>query len=489
MIVELLHLMVFYALGLGFVHGFGPADADRLQKIALAPALGLALATLIAFFLALIPGGAFMPVTFEILLFGALVLVWVKAGEKIALKFSGFLPLLPYLAVPVMLVGLWIFQENMHLAIMTYDSHRFVGLATDIVLNSGNLLSLESLSMATGYPLPLALGLSLGTFWGGDYFRLLPAYLLLPVILCLPAILLAYAKDIGLGVRNRLFLTLGMMALVLSTGTLIYFTFYVNSNSFSAAFLISAAAVLWFQLRRPEQNWLVVSGILVTFLATTRLEAALLSFLLLLFVIGFRSQSLDRSFIKFIFVSCGIQVAWLGFLFVFASGGSIVSNDQLLMMAVLLAGLPIMVLIFEKVPVTRPLGPVLPIVTPIGLGIILVLFYILRPEQMNTSLMSMATNMFWISGLWTSTWPGLVLFATFLIFVGARIDHTSLFFGALFVSIFFLINDLSFFRIPYRIGFGDSGNRMLLSIVPMGWLTVGILVARYWTDLTTQKTS
>ncbi len=489
MIIELLHLMMFYALGLGFIHAYGPTDADPLQRISLAPAVGLSLAILISFVLVLIPGGAFKQLTFEILLIGALIWVWAVGRKKFVTTKPGAFPSAQYLIVPVLLIGFWLFQEFMRFAVLTYDSHRFVGFATDIAHNSGDLLNRDSLSMATGYPLPLALGLSLGTFWGGDYFRLLPAYLLLPVILCLPAVLNLYMKDMGFKIWSRIILSGSVLALVLSTGTVIYFTFYINSNSFSAAFLISATTALWFQTRKPEQNWLIISGLLVAFLATTRLEAALLSFLLLLFIIGFRSQNFDKPFRKFIYIICAVQVAWLAFLYLFASGGSIVSNDQLLMMAVLLAGLPILVLIFEKLPVLRPLGPHLPALTTLGLGLILALFVYVKNEHMMTSLTSMVTNMYWGSGLWTSTWSGLLLVGVFLIFVGARFDRTSLFFGAVFLSILFLINDLSFFRIPYRIGFGDSGNRMLLSILPIGWLTIGMFIARYWADLVTPKDS
>jgi hypothetical protein len=481
-IVEFIYLLGFYGLGLGFVVAVAPLDASALQRAALAPALGLGMAVVLAFVLALIPGGFFQRLLFDLTLVTALIAVWIMAIKRSAFRIPDQSSALVYAIVPVLLVGLLIFQERVHLAVLTYDSHRFVGFATDIADNSGDLFNLNSLSMATGYPLPLALGLSMGILWEGDYFRLLPSYFTLPIVICIPVVLLLYMKDIGINLRDRMVITGVFSTIVLTTGAIIYFTFYINSSMPTAGYLLSAATAIWFYLRRGDRGWLAIAALLIVLLGTMRLEAPMISFLLMLFMAGLRSDRLDRPFFIFIFATSAGLISWLAFLYFYASGGSIINPVQILGMIFILACLPFGISLLDRIAFLRRYAFLLPILAVVGLALLLILFSLLQPASMYGSFAAMLTNMFWYSGMWTGAWPGMLILSMLLFVLRAKLDHSSLFFGAIFLSVLLLIFDLAFFRagIPYRIGFGDSGNRMLLHIVPIGWLTLGLISARLW---------
>jgi hypothetical protein len=101
---------------------------------------------------------------------------------------------------------------------------------------------------------------------------------------------------------------------------------------------------------------------------------------------------------------------------------------------------------------------------------VLTIFFIVAPSHGWLSIKSMGINLFLFSGNWGVLW-WLVAIAivthefrnsNFVEGAGAEIGSVFLI-GVVLISV---IIALSFFRVPYRIGYGDSGNRLMVMAFP-----------------------
>lgn len=90
--------------------------------------------------------------------------------------------------------------------------------------------------------------------------------------------------------------------------------------------------------------------------------------------------------------------------------------------------------------------------------------FVWKSGHIVTSLHNVLENMFY-SGFWSSSWTILALLLG-LTFLGpaSRLRDAILSFG---VAFFVLVLVLVLFRVPYRLGFGDSANRILTHLMPI----------------------
>jgi hypothetical protein len=110
---------------------------------------------------------------------------------------------------------------------------------------------------------------------------------------------------------------------------------------------------------------------------------------------------------------------------------------------------------------------VLPLLPKIMLGVlVLVVAYMVlqKPGHMYTSMKVTLKNVL-ITGRWGITWIIFTLVFLFSLIGSGFLEEGYFFIG---ISSFFLILlAISYFRVPYRVGWGDSANRMLTHILPV----------------------
>ncbi len=476
------HLLSLYFLGIFCIGTFCP-KVPFIYHIAFANVVGFSVNTLLLLLLAFLPGSLFRS---EIYLWVYVVLFCLTLTSYLIRYFRKILVLdsLYILVIPSIFLLLWLLQENVHFVVLTYDSHRFIHQATGIVLSSGIPLEHGSLSMATGYPLPLSLVLAQGLFWGADFHRLITLFFPVSILAVFYSMLKDYLEKIDIPLLHKLFILVGFTSIILSTGLFIHFSFYINSNMLATAFLIATAGVLYLYSETYEKQFLYIAILLGVLLVMSRLEAPLYLTLLLIYSASLQTRRVQMVSFTYYTITVALSCIWLTALYLYGQGGSIISGHQLLIQICILLSFLIYLMVFNRSQAFRTLAYYVPMVITACLFIILVLFIIIKPNSMLESIRTISVNMTWGGSLWTVSWAGFLVLTVVLGQMGGFIlKNAPYYFGAIFLSVLLMITDLSFFRIPYRIGFGDSGNRMLLHAFPIGWLTVAMLLANFWERL------
>ena len=116
--------------------------------------------------------------------------------------------------------------------------------------------------------------------------------------------------------------------------------------------------------------------------------------------------------------------------------------------------------------------------TVIGLVLVSIIFTIIKPGHMLSSLESIGRNIILVEGNWVFTWYIIFFLATELYFarVQAATEGYSLF--TVLVAYILLVYNLAYFSIPYHVGEGDSANRLMLQVLPLVLLYLGTEVAK-----------
>ena len=121
--------------------------------------------------------------------------------------------------------------------------------------------------------------------------------------------------------------------------------------------------------------------------------------------------------------------------------------------------------VFSGVEVLRSVINQTHVLVVIGLILLGIVFTALNPEQMITSLRSMVRNAL-VGGDWGLTWYVIAFLGTELYVIGRHSMERRWMFLIL-VSYGLLVYNLTYFSGAYRIGASDSGNRLILQMLPL----------------------
>ena len=123
---------------------------------------------------------------------------------------------------------------------------------------------------------------------------------------------------------------------------------------------------------------------------------------------------------------------------------------------------------------TKALAPIFhhtSVFTLIGLVLVGVVFTMMKPGHMLTSLHSIASNMFFY-GNWGLTWYG-VLFLSTAFYFARRDASDGQWMIMLLVPYLLLVYSLAYFTDAYHLGEIDSANRLMLQLMPLVILYLG----------------
>ena len=262
--------------------------------------------------------------------------------------------------------------------------------------------------------------------------------------------------------QQRIGLTIGALLFLAASNRLVYDSFYINTHIQMATYILTAVACVWWAVTEDNPWWAVVSGLALSITMLFRPEAPLLVALVLVAVAASRASWN----VRVLMVSPAIVVIGLwygGILWQNAPGGDSISLTAPVFGSLLAVVGAATLTLLGAIRRTREVASRLDQVMLLGLAGMLVLFTISDPEVLITSMEATFLNITG-NGLWMGTWPALLALFPVALLVH-RVDASRLWttpiigFGILFL-ILPLVREGT-----WRVGAGDSGNRMLAHIV------------------------
>lgn len=266
--------------------------------------------------------------------------------------------------------------------------------------------------------------------------------------------------------NKRLVLVLSILAslVLFSTYFIVFQFFYIHNSLISAVYLFMAVCAFWLAAVEKKDAWVILGILGLLGFSLARNESPIFALIFLLLVISadrIPYQTRLRSIFPYLFA----LTLWYGYLLIrMGTGTKILDPEKTLIIIGALVACGILVLSSELKWVKRTLLPHLPKIMLGTLLLLLVLMAVLKTEHMKGSLTVSILNMLRY-GRWGITW--LVFSLLFLVsLLGPRIPREELFFYGI-TSFFSTLLALAYFRLPYRIGWYDSANRMLTHILPI----------------------
>lgn len=256
----------------------------------------------------------------------------------------------------------------------------------------------------------------------------------------------------------------GGAALLLATAPfLVYQAFFVHNSLASAAYLTLGVMALGLARDEREPAWYAVAAVAGFAFTLLRMEAPIpASIFLVLFVSGPGLPARRRLLVSGVYA--GFVLLWYGYLFAVTGPGSdILTPARALVVIAAALGAPALVLL-SRWRLAAPLLRGAPALILLALVLAALTLTWRDPEHMMRSLGSIASNLF-RTGRWGPFWWCAVplLAASSLLPVAWRERRLA----TGLVAFVLMVWCLGSFRPPYRLGWGDSANRILTHITPL----------------------
>jgi len=264
--------------------------------------------------------------------------------------------------------------------------------------------------------------------------------------------------------RVALALTFLTGLVLFSTYYMVWQVFYIHNNMISAVYLFVAVSTFWLASIEDKYSWMIFALLGLMGFSLARTEAPIFALIFLVIVISFDQFSYRIRLIS-ILPYLFILILWYLYLFRGMGEGTLILNpERTLVIISSLVSFGILVVLSELRWIKRFLLPILPKIM-LGLLLLILVFMVFqKPEHMMDSLTAIIKNMI-ESGRWGITW---IIISLLLVFSLAqpRVPKEELFFYGI-SSFFSLLLVISYFHGPFRLGWGDSANRMLTHILPI----------------------
>ena len=399
---------------------------------------------------------ASMAILFIILVIGISLLHFKNKTWQISRREMIYL-----ITMALVFLGVLILASQYNLSIASTDSIIYIVTGRRIPYEGFSQSVMVELADRGGF-LPLLQSASV--FLGDDYiFAAQPAFglSLAGIYFYLTQRILGHLLN-----DKRLALSLSILSglVLFSTYFVVFQTFYIHTNIICAVYLFLSVCGFWLASVEEKDSWVIVGMISLLGFSLARLESPVfaLPFLVLLISWG---KIPYRILLVSILPYLTYLIIW--YLYLSRGVGDVdLTLDQPRTLAVIgvLAACIILVL-FSKVNwIKRWVLPHLPMIMLGVLVLVVAIMFIQKPEHMYTSMKVILKNVL-ESGRWGITW---VVFS-FLVFISlfwpGSLREAYFFYGI--SSFLLLLLAISYFRVPYRVGWGDSANRMLTHILPI----------------------
>ncbi len=307
----------------------------------------------------------------------------------------------------------------------------------------------------------------LSTFY--NYFTLSPFIVSIPFCFGMSFVLLLIKTLLDIFKKQKLNLKIWLLISVLITTPMFLLGFIYIHNNLISSFLIFSLIII---LNRDDDSDINFQQILIFILTVgfflTRMENGIIFSILLTFVTLFNSKILKYRI--GIYFSIFYGYVWYSLMYykTLEYSDVILSKNTTLIILLSLFILNILIMFIKKLKFFLNLLTIDKIIY----SLILIIFFpfLIYPSEAFQSLKSLSLNAGLI-GKWSLFWYIFLYFIFYRIIflfdiLKTKIPNERMLVLAICLLIFVLIYMMSFFRVPYRLGYGDSGNRLLIMIFP-----------------------
>ena len=259
---------------------------------------------------------------------------------------------------------------------------------------------------------------------------------------------------------------------VLSTPMLPIMGIYAHSNLISATYIFFLFICIsqGHLFRRTRGLQLMLVFVFATSFGLARMENGLI-YSVILSILVFQCSQFDSKIRGVISYSIFLLVVWYGYVFLASTRYNDVILNPLFTIIILVSLVVLFVLMKVGLRLPYKARSVFSPKFIIAIcAFVLAILFIIAPSNGWLSIKSMGTNLFLFAGNWGAFW-WLVAITIAIKELrnsnfnegGRRALGLVFLIGVVLVSI---IIALSFFRVPYRVGYGDSGNRLMVMVFP-----------------------
>jgi hypothetical protein len=253
-------------------------------------------------------------------------------------------------------------------------------------------------------------------------------------------------------------------------------SFYIHTNLPAACFFLASVACCWFAINNAKNSWLVLMILALFGLSLSRTETFIYSLPILFLLLSNKQKNFK--FLNYGFVIYLVSIiAWFVYLSLNLQGGTDIldkSRINVLVFALILLGVSFLFIQIEKFA-----GFSLPFINKFFLlpffGINLIMLF-LKPTDMMISNKTMIENMFFTGQWGVIFWIWIVTLLSFLKYPQSSLDK---YLNKIIISTILIISGLGFFRVPYRLSWNDSANRLITLVFPVILLLAAEVLSTY----------
>jgi hypothetical protein len=314
---------------------------------------------------------------------------------------------------------------------------------------------------------------------GSEYFPgVYPAlaFSLVMMTACLAQRMLA---DAGLGRVTGAILGLVIALVAMGSGMMVWVSIYFNNHIHAAVLFMIAAASFWLAAREGTGRPLLGAVLAMALFTLDRMEGPVFGLLTILVLASAVPPALSHHVRAAIVLFAVLSIPWQLFLTGIAGKGGLIGRNQFFGMAAILSIAALAAIVVPRRWLHGLLGH-LGEITCAGLVLLILAFFAVNPMHMFKGTTALLANWFY-KGYWTGTWLLLAGGSAWVWVrrpqVGMVRDRAldALFFAFLAYALLVVaFNGVRIERDVYLVGYGNSSNRMMTHVVPVGMLWLGI---------------
>ncbi len=256
----------------------------------------------------------------------------------------------------------------------------------------------------------------------------------------------------------------------------VFQAFYIHDHLFTSLFFLISISSFWLANQTNNPAWNFFGALAAIGLSLSRVEGPVFLFVILILALiqdQFPYRTRLLTFLPPIFA----VIAWnLAIVSSASSGVHAMKPERVLIMVAAYLGLAVFV-VFSKWNLVKKLFSHFKWMVPLGLIIVFIGFFVIKPSHIWTNVVMIASNMFH-NGRWGMFWY-FVLLLTFLSILLPKMPNEG-FYTKNLLSFFIILIDLGGLRSSFRLGWSDSANRMLIHITPLIVFYLTLKYAAAW---------
>jgi len=266
-----------------------------------------------------------------------------------------------------------------------------------------------------------------------------------------------------------------LISLMTLSNIFVFHFFYIHTMIISALYIYLFVFALAKMQQQPGTAYELLALLSLIAFSLVRIEAPL--FVIVIFLVSTFGRGWSYvNRLKLIVPFVVFFVAWYARVyFILPEVPDNLTREFAIAVILVLVGFGLFAVV-SGLKVLDPIVKRTPFLTVIGLLLVSIVFTIIKPEHMLTSLVSIVVSIS-LSGNWGLTWYVIFFLAIELYFVRRdAAEHRWLF--MILVSFVLVVYDLAYFREPYHTQEFDSANRLMLVALPLVLLYLSLRFAQ-----------